>query len=154
MSDLLLTVNDWTVYSSEHFMPDFEVFCLLRICLGCGVEYSTSDGRSHYCGQVCAKAAKRSHGKRRQAAHRLAHPTREQARQVLKNAVLAGKVRRAERCDGCGELADTDGHHEDYSRPFFVAWLCRVCHSALEDGRHFGAGSHKPDGSAAARQAS
>lgn len=126
-------------------MPDLELSLdlLLHTCGQCGIVYGTSDGRSHYCGDACATAAKRRYGKRCQARYREAHPTREQARQALKNAVLLGKVRRALRCEQCGEVAETEGHHEDYTKPFFVQWLCRTCHSGLGDGRHFGAGQVK-----------
>ncbi len=31
-------------------------------------------------------------------------------------------------CEVCGD-PKTDGHHEDYSRPLEVRWLCRLCHA-------------------------
>jgi len=124
-------------------IPRGELDLLLQVCAECGTTYSTSDWRSHHCSPLCAARAKRRHGKARQARYREAHPTREQCRQVLKNAILLGKVRRPVRCEGCGEVAETEGHHEDYRKPFFVHWLCRTCHSSLEDGRHFGAGQAK-----------
>jgi hypothetical protein len=117
---------------------------LLFICTVCGTVFSTSDQRGRrQCGSACAAASKRAHRNERQTRYSKSHPTRIHARQVLKNAVLAGKVRRPVRCESCGELGQTEGHHEDYTKPFFVEWLCRACHAGLEDGRHFGAGQVK-----------
>jgi len=50
------------------------------------------------------------------------------ARQKLNNAIRDGWVER-EPCENCGE-PKTDGHHEDYSKPYDVRWLCRPCHKA------------------------
>lgn len=116
-----------------------------KICASCGEIYPAPDGRSRYCGRACADAAKRGHLRRRQAAHRSAHPLREYARQALKNAVVLGKVRRPTRCERCCAVTVPEAHHSDYERPFFVEWLCRACHAGLEGGRHFGAGESKPD---------
>ena len=50
------------------------------------------------------------------------------ARQLLQRAVIAGTVKRPDRCQGCGLDCKPDGHHHDYSRPLDVVWLCRTCH--------------------------
>jgi hypothetical protein len=110
---------------------------LLSICHECAAVYQTSDARSHYCGPSCSAAAKRRHGKQRQARYRETEPLRDRCRQILKNAIHLGKVRRPLRCEGCGEVGEAEGHHEDYTKPFYVHWLCRTCHSGLEDGQHF-----------------
>lgn len=34
-----------------------------------------------------------------------------------------------EACSGCGAV-ETQAHHEDYTRPLVVRWLCAVCHTA------------------------
>jgi len=56
------------------------------------------------------------------------------ARRKLRDAVQSGRVTKPECCEACGErLAplQIEGHHEDYSKPLEVIWLCRACHSAL-----------------------
>src|SRR5213592_3071738 len=41
-------------------------------------------------------------------------------------ALQSGEIERG-RCQICGEVAQ--GHHEDYSKPLTVTWLCRKHHA-------------------------
>lgn len=152
--------NVWTVYFAgsemETFAPAVEnrqvgndaptvaetPVIVQRPCRSCGVPFPLSDARRHYCSTECQRVAASASLRRRQAEHRTRFPERETARQALKNAILLGKVRRCSRCEECGERAFTEGHHSDYRRPLFVVWLCRQCHSRLNDGQHFGCGGH------------
>lgn len=52
---------------------------------------------------------------------------REAARQV--SAALHAGVLVRRPCERCGRRKGVDGHHEDYSRPLDVTWLCKVHHS-------------------------
>lgn len=47
---------------------------------------------------------------------------KEKARQTLRNAVAAGKIKRLP-CEKCGKVK-THAHHTDYSKPLKVHWLC------------------------------
>lgn len=38
-------------------------------------------------------------------------------------------------CETCGD-ARTQAHHEDYSKPFEVIWLCSKCHGAMHRKSH------------------
>jgi len=49
-------------------------------------------------------------------------------------AVDAGLILRPAVCERCGESCKPSGHHEDYSTPFVVEWLCSKCH-AIANGR-------------------
>lgn len=51
---------------------------------------------------------------------------KRKAQTELGNAVRDGKVKR-QSCERCGSLR-TQGHHEDYSRPLEVMWLCPKHH--------------------------
>lgn len=43
---------------------------------------------------------------------------------------------RPETCEDCGEAAEhIEGHHEDYTRPSEVRWLCRPCHGKADTAR-------------------
>lgn len=55
-------------------------------------------------------------------------PEKEKARKKLRNLIARGKITRLP-CVVCGE-EKTHGHHEDYSKPLEVIWLC-VNHHAL-----------------------
>lgn len=59
--------------------------------------------------------------------HKLKYPEKYHARTVLGVAVQMGKVIRKP-CIVCGSL-DSEGHHEDYSKPLEVIWLCPRHHA-------------------------
>ena len=41
-----------------------------------------------------------------------------------------GHIERPKECGVCGEKKKLDGHHDDYSKPLEVKWMCRKCHKA------------------------
>lgn len=44
-------------------------------------------------------------------------------------AVKMGRIKK-DPCEICGEIK-VDGHHDDYSKPLEVRWLCRLHHNQL-----------------------
>lgn len=48
------------------------------------------------------------------------------AREAVADAVRSGRMNR-EPCERCGDV-DSEGHHDDYSKPLKVRWLCRAHH--------------------------
>ena len=42
-----------------------------------------------------------------------------------------GRMVRPLVCSKCGVKCKPDGHHEDYSKPTEVIWLCKSCHKFL-----------------------
>jgi hypothetical protein len=71
-------------------------------------------------------AAGLANGRRQARAYRLRHPEKTHARALAKSAVRWGRLVRRP-CEVCG-LGDTHAHHDDYSRPLDVRWLCRRHH--------------------------
>lgn len=48
------------------------------------------------------------------------------ARNKIKHLCSVGKIKRGD-CEGCG-APNAHAHHEDYSKPLDVRWLCSTCH--------------------------
>ncbi len=57
------------------------------------------------------------------------------ARQKVKNAVFNGTLVRPKFCSKCNVDCWPDAHHEDYSKPLEVEWLCRKCHQIKHNGK-------------------
>ena len=56
----------------------------------------------------------------------LLNPEKRKAHNKVKNALRSGKIHRHPCCI-CGNKAEA--HHEDYSKPLEIIWLCREHHS-------------------------
>ena len=70
----------------------------------------------------------------RSSGRRLSESWQHSARGELNAAVRRGKVVRPNKCSRCGVTAVPHGHHEDYSAPLDVVWLCSGCHADLHRG--------------------
>lgn len=55
-------------------------------------------------------------------------PVKIKARTELGNALRSGKIQSPSHCQDCGVECKPHGHHEDYSKPLDVVWLCSLCH--------------------------
>lgn len=56
-------------------------------------------------------------------------PQKARTRWLVDNAVRRGKLVKLP-CQVCGD-PKSEGHHEDYSKPLDVVWLCRIHHKEL-----------------------
>lgn len=59
--------------------------------------------------------------------HRQSNPERYKARTAVSNALRDGRLEKGP-CEGCGTAERVQAHHEDYSKPLEVRWLCKQCH--------------------------
>jgi hypothetical protein len=66
----------------------------------------------------------------RMARRRLAEPEKYAARTLLRYALRRGQITRPTSCEDCGITCKPNGHHDDYTKPLEVKWLCAHCHVA------------------------
>lgn len=78
----------------------------------------------------CVKCGRVSQGQVMCEKHRKQHkkiePLKAEAYRIVAAALRTGKLKRR-KCE-CGVLGQA--HHEDYSKPLEVTWLCHRCHNA------------------------
>jgi len=58
---------------------------------------------------------------------------------AVNSAIKKGIIKKPHKCSMCGEEGNLVGHHEDYSKPIDVIWVCRRCHSKIhmKNDKHF-----------------
>jgi hypothetical protein len=64
--------------------------------------------------------------KRRYTAYKANNPEKRKAQDAVKIAIRNGTLIRKP-CEVCGKIK-VDAHHDDYSKPLEVRWLCRSHH--------------------------
>lgn len=69
-------------------------------------------------GRAAANRAKKAYVER--------NPLKRAAHIAVGNALRLGKLSR-QACERCGDKA-TEAHHDDYSKPLKVRWLCKMHH--------------------------
>ena len=63
--------------------------------------------------------------------HRERYPDKYRARTAVGNAVRDGRLTR-EPCEACGTTERVEAHHDDYSKPLEVRWLCKAHHMTAD----------------------
>jgi hypothetical protein len=80
--------------------------------------------RNEYVKTDAGKQARKKAGENYK--HR--YPMKYAAHVIFRNAVRDGKVIRADFCSVCKSTYKVEGHHDDYTKPLEVRWLCESCH--------------------------
>ena len=55
-------------------------------------------------------------------------PEKVAARNAVNSAVKRGDLVKPKSCENCGQEKRLTGHHDDYTKPLMVRWLCYSCH--------------------------
>jgi len=69
---------------------------------------------------------RKKHALEQQRKYRFRHPLKDAAHRILNQNIKTGHVKR-QPCEVCGSLK-SEGHHDDYSKPLDVKWLCLKHH--------------------------
>ena len=70
--------------------------------------------------QASANASKRN--------WKQSNPAKTKAVRILNFEIESGRLVRPLNCDKCGSHCKPEAHHDDYSKPLAVVWLCVTCH--------------------------
>ena len=80
--------------------------------------------RQEYIKTEAGKQAK----KRAMDAYRERYPMKYAAHVITRNAIRDGKLTPWKICSVCNSTEKIEGHHDDYTKPLDVRWLCESCH--------------------------
>lgn len=72
--------------------------------------------------------ANRERHRAQQRAWKARNKHKSRASYLVRRAVVHGDIVKPDECSQCGDGGLIDAHHEDYSRPLDIVWLCRPCH--------------------------
>lgn len=109
----------------------------MRRCEFCGLEFQPAKSIRRFCSRSCSNRGvirRRYHdGLTDYQRHRDAILERRRAAYVKDRTIARIKAQRAhpdaKPCEQCGSERNVVRHHDDYSRPLDVRFLCRRCHA-------------------------
>lgn len=101
----------------------------LNKCKDC----TKSDVRIHRCENDSVREYDRLRGNRQSREYfkeyRKKFPNKYKAHTLVNNYLRDGKLQRVDVCEICNSSYHVVAHHDDYSKPLEVRWLCARCHS-------------------------
>lgn len=56
------------------------------------------------------------------------HPEAKKAHAIVNRAIESGRIKKPTKCSSCLKIKRLSAHHNDYSKPLIVEWLCSSCH--------------------------
>ncbi|MDO9265297.1 MAG: hypothetical protein Q7U02_15105 [Desulfosalsimonadaceae bacterium] len=112
-------------------------------CIVCGNALHRKS--EHYCGEKCEAIFRDTHEgeippflskwkiRKKKAINDPLIEIRKKARRKTRDLLREGKITRKP-CVVCGN-EEVIAHHEDYSRPDDIIWICEIHHKAYHDGK-------------------
>lgn len=82
--------------------------------------------REEYFSSDHGKSVKRRLTKK----YREEHPEKYAAHNAVAVAVRSSVLMKSP-CEACGSEVRVEAHHDDYSKPLDVRWLCHMCHTRI-----------------------
>lgn len=64
---------------------------------------------------------------------RINHPLAISAHRKVYVAILKGEIIKSKKCNICFRKTKLVGHHNDYSKPLEIMWLCSSCHKKIHN---------------------
>ena len=98
-------------------------------CTKMDVAENYSKNREYYAEYERERFQRKSRKKaciKYQRERRQRFPEKEKARRMVSYYIRTGKLKK-QPCEKC-ESTESQAHHDDYSKPLDVRWLCRKCH--------------------------
>lgn len=109
---------------------------LEKVCVWCGNKFlaridQIKLGRNNYCSRACNGA----YGRYMRKLKNDEQPTMSGRRLIYYQVIRALKygIIKKQPCETCGATYSIHAHHDDYSQPLNVRWLCNSCHKRLHD---------------------
>lgn len=115
-------------------------------CENCGTKFTpllseVSRGKGRFCSKYCALPRGKKHylykgttAQDRRKRYKEKYPERVKANQKIADLVRRGKIKKLP-CEKCGNIK-VEAHHNDYSKPLEINWLCRKHH--IEEDKKIG----------------
>jgi transposase-like protein len=66
--------------------------------------------------------------KKSDSAYKKRYPMVYASHVIANNAIREGKLVPAKKCSVCNSTNKIEGHHDNYTKPLVVRWLCEPCH--------------------------
>lgn len=63
------------------------------------------------------------------------NPEKRRAHSLFWAALRRGEIEKLDACQDCGAGGYVEAHHDDYSKPLEVRWLCETCHAKADEQR-------------------
>jgi hypothetical protein len=111
----------------------------MSLCNQCGKRPKYKNrGKCYECAYAHQKALRMANGtyvqKYDPAKYAASDKEKHKARVAVRNAIRNGRLVKATECSECGSDQLIEAHHEDYSKPLDVVWLCSTCHGRKHSG--------------------
>lgn len=114
-----------------------------KMCKSCRERHRSAVKRSTARHREVARAKWRRYVRKHSAekvasnlARHLLHPEKNRARSAVRRAVISGRLTIPVLCEDCRSICKLQAHHDDYSQPLDVIWLCSPCHAMRHDMGH------------------